>query len=513
MASPRLPLFRRVHLHLSHRPALLPTQAPPQALRHAQSTALAFVSPASSFMSLLPVERHLHRQHQLHTQQRPPCRTFTTPVVATAVKRPQAPRKPRPSSSSSSSSTQKYTPSSNEARHLSTRPQEQQEQQQQRDSSNNNDIKISTVATTAVNNDDSDNDFRHARRARPASGALSNVGVSKPLINWYPGHIAKAERALKDTIKMVDVVIEVRDARIPVSTAHPSVAAWLGSRSRVVVLNRADLAPERARSLWKRYYDTQSSSSSSTTTTTTSNNNNTSTTTNSNNTNISQQQQQDHSRVRFVNAKQGRGVREVHRAAVQLGQAMNERRKRKGLLPRRVRCLVMGFPNVGKSALINKLVGRNCVKSANKPGVTRNFQWIRISDDLELLDMPGIIPAKLVTQQQAVRLAICDDIGHAAYDAQIIAAALVDELKHVVQCHGDDFFNFDILAKRFGRHPIVDGLSGEDFLHEAAAKIASNDLERTAVRLLTEFRAGTLGPVALEAPPTLQEEVREQEQK
>lgn len=508
MASPRLPLFRRVHLHLSHRPPL-PQPPPSQALRLAQSTALAFVSPASSFLSLAAVERrhHLHRHQPLHTTQRPPCRTSTTTIVATAVKRPQERRKPRPSSSPSS---QQHIPS-NEARHLSARPQEQdheQQQQQRRDSGSNNDIKTSTSATAAVNNDDTDNDFRHARRARPASGALSNIGVAKPLINWYPGHIAKAERALKDTIKMVDVVIEVRDARIPLSTAHPSVAAWLGSRPRIIVLNRADLAPERARSLWKRYYDIQSSSS-----TTTSDNDKTST--NNNNTNINQQQQQqerDHSRVRFVNAKQGRGVREVRRAAVQLGQAMNERRKRKGLLPRRVRCLVMGFPNVGKSALINKLVGRNCVKSANKPGVTRNFQWIRISDDLELLDMPGIIPAKLVTQQQAVRLAICDDIGHAAYDAQIIAAALVDELKHIVQCHGDDFFSFDILAKRFGRHPIVDGLSGEDFLHETAAKVASNDLQRTAVRLLTEFRAGTLGPVALEAPPTLLEDAQGQGQ-
>lgn len=300
---------------------------------------------------------------------------------------------------------------------------------------------------------------------RPATkGALSTVSVVTPVINWYPGHIAKAERTLKDSIKLVDVVIEVRDCRIPISTAHPSVPEWIGSRSHVIALSRADLAPDAARAAWRNYFAKQGSP------------------------------------VRFVDAKRGRGVKELKKVAIQAGAEVNNKRKKKGLLPRPVRCLVMGYPNVGKSALINKLVGRNTAKSANKPGVTRNFQWIRISESIELLDMPGIIPAKFVSQDKAIRLAICDDIGQAAYDHQVVAALMIDELKQVIETH-PQFFDFETLKKRFGIDPA--DLSGEYFLYEAAKRVSRGDLERTAVRLLTELRSGTLGPVAFEAPDML----------
>lgn len=295
-------------------------------------------------------------------------------------------------------------------------------------------------------------------------GALSTVSVATPVINWYPGHIAKAERTLKDSIKLVDVVIEVRDCRIPISTAHPSVAEWIGSRSRVIALSRADLTPEAARAAWRNHFAKQDCP------------------------------------VRFVDAKRGRGVKELKKLAIQEGAEVNNRRKRKGLLPRPVRCLVMGYPNVGKSALINKLAGRKTAKSANKPGVTRNFQWIRISETIELLDMPGIIPAKFVSQDKAIRLAICDDIGQAAYDYQVVAGLMIDELKQIVKAH-PQYFDFDVLKRRFGVDPI--DLSGEYFLYEAAQRVHKGDLERTAVRLLTELRSGALGPVALEAPDML----------
>lgn len=303
---------------------------------------------------------------------------------------------------------------------------------------------------------------------RPAAkGALSTVSVATPVINWYPGHIAKAERALKDSIKLVDVVIEVRDCRIPISTAHPNVVDWISGRSHVLALSRADLVPEAARSLWRDHFSKQNCA------------------------------------VRFVDAKRGRGVRELKKLAIQAGADVNNKRKQKGLLPRPVRCLVMGYPNVGKSALINKLVGRKSAKSANKPGVTRNFQWIRISESIELLDMPGIIPAKFVSQEKAIRLAICDDIGQAAYDYQVVAALMIDELKQVSQEY-PQFFNFDNLKQRFGLSP--EDMTGEQFLQEASELVSKGNLERTAVRLLTELRSGILGPVAFEAPDMLSNE-------
>lgn len=302
---------------------------------------------------------------------------------------------------------------------------------------------------------------KRPRAEKLSKGELSNVGVARPTIQWYPGHIAKAERALRDALKLVEVVIEVRDCRIPIATSHPLVPEWIGARRHVLALGRADLVPERARADWRAHLRAQGL------------------------------------HPRFVDAKRGRGVKELKKLAVEAGAALNARRRARGLLRRPVRCLVIGYPNVGKSALINRLVGKKAAKSANKPGVTRNFQWVRISDDISLLDMPGIIPAKLVDQDTALRLAICDDIGHAAYDRQITAGLLVEELKRVA-AEREGYFDVGRIRDRFKVDPME--VTGEEFLHLAAERNHQGDLERTAVRLLTEFRSGDLGLVALESP-------------
>lgn len=328
-------------------------------------------------------------------------------------------------------------------------------------------LRTTTIVSQNQNNQVTSDDYDRRRGKRSANGpkgALSTVGGLTQLIQWYPGHIAKAERALKASIKLVDVVIEVRDCRIPMATAHPNVKEWVGNRSRVLAMNRADLAPETARSAWRRHLQ-----------------------------DVGEQ-------VRFIDAKQGRGIKDLKKLAIDAGSAVNEKRKRRGLLPRPVRCLVIGYPNVGKSAIINRLVGKKAAKSANKPGVTRNFQWVRISDTIELLDMPGIIPAKLVSQDTALRLAICDDIGQAAYDVQMTAGLMVDELKRVTE-RFPGFFDLSTLAERFKVDPLT--MTGEEFVYQAAHKLHQGNAERTAVRLLTEFRAGTLGQVALEAPEML----------
>lgn len=305
---------------------------------------------------------------------------------------------------------------------------------------------------------------KRPRSEKQSKGELSNIGVARPTIQWYPGHIAKAERALREALKVVEVVIEVRDCRIPIATSHPLVPEWIGTRRHVLALGRADLAPERARAEWREHLRSQGL------------------------------------HPRFVDAKRGRGVKELKKLAVEAGTELNAKRAARGLLKRPVRCLVIGYPNVGKSALINRLVGKKAAKSANKPGVTRNFQWVRISDDINLLDMPGIIPAKLVDQDTALRLAICDDIGHAAYDRQITAGLLLEELKRVAT-EMEGYFDLGKLKERFKVDPME--VSGEEFLHLAAERNHRGDLERTAVRLLTEFRAGDLGLVALESPSML----------
>jgi ribosome biogenesis GTPase A len=287
--------------------------------------------------------------------------------------------------------------------------------------------------------------------------------MTTPSIQWYPGHIAKAERELKEQLKLVDVVLEVRDARIPLSTHHPQTAQWVGNKSRVLVLNRLDMITPAVRQLWTSWFQQQGET------------------------------------PYFTNAQQGKGVREVARAAQAAGVQVNQRRRDRGMQPRPVRAVVIGFPNVGKSALINRLLGRRVVESARRPGVTRQLRWVRISDQIELLDAPGVIPASLKNQDQAVKLAICDDIGEASYDNQRVAAALVELLKNLENTAKSDLFPACPLKTRYELAPT--SFSSEDYLQALADHRYQGNLERTARQLLNDFRKGLLGSIPLELPP------------
>jgi len=155
---------------------------------------------------------------------------------------------------------------------------------------------------------------------------------------------------------------------------------------------------------------------------------------------------------------------------------------------------VLGFPNVGKSALINRLLNKRVVESARRPGVTRALRWVRISEELDLLDAPGVLPSKLNNQEAAIKLAICDDIGDAAYDTQRVAAAFIDLLKTVTT----DFRSF---KTRYNLDP--SDLTGESYLADLAEQKYQGDSERTARQLLNDYRKGNLGAISLELPPSL----------
>ncbi|ARV60460.1 ribosome biogenesis GTPase YlqF [Nostocales cyanobacterium HT-58-2] len=282
------------------------------------------------------------------------------------------------------------------------------------------------------------------------------------IIQWYPGHIAKAEKNLKENLKLVDVVLEVRDARIPLATHHPRISEWVGSKTRVLVLNRVDMILPQVRQVWTEWFKSQGEV------------------------------------PYFTNAQQGQGVTAISKAAQAAGVAINERRKSRGMLPRPVRAVVIGFPNVGKSALINRLLGRRVVESAARPGVTRQLRWVRISDELELLDAPGVIPAKLEDQEAALKLAICDDIGEASYDNQIVAAVLVDILKDI-EANASDLLPKHPLRSRYKLDPT--SFTGEAYLFALAEYRYKGDVEKTARAILTDFRQGSLGAVPLELPP------------
>jgi ribosome biogenesis GTPase A len=281
-------------------------------------------------------------------------------------------------------------------------------------------------------------------------------------IQWYPGHIAKAEKNLKEQLKVVDVVLEVRDARIPLATNHPQIPEWVGNKARILVINRLDMISPQVRQIWTDWFKREGEV------------------------------------PYFTNAQHGDGVAAVLKAAQDAGISLNERRKSRGMLPRPVRAVVIGFPNVGKSALINRVLKKRVVESAARPGVTRQLRWVRISQELELLDAPGVIPLKLDDQDAALKLAICDDIGEASYDNQLVAAALVDLLNHLEAVHSKVLPKTSLQTRyELDATPYT----GDEYLHALAEHKYTGDVEKAARKILTDYRKGLLGNIPLELPP------------
>lgn len=283
-------------------------------------------------------------------------------------------------------------------------------------------------------------------------------------IQWYPGHIAKAERQLAEQLKRVDVVLEVRDARIPLATNHPQMQTWVGSKSRVLVINRLDMIPPAVRQNWEKWFRSEGET------------------------------------AYFTDAQNGQGVKSVLKAAQSAGVAINQKRASRGMLPRAVRAVVIGFPNVGKSALINRILNRRVVESAARAGVTRSLRWVRISPEIELLDAPGVIPVKLEDQENAYKLAICDDIGDASYEDYLAAVKLIDLMTYV-EAISEGLVSLDAVKSRYEIDPLSG--NGEEFLQKVAEVKFKGDVERTAKLILTDFRKGILGNVPLELPPLM----------
>ncbi|NES66672.1 MAG: ribosome biogenesis GTPase YlqF, partial [Okeania sp. SIO2D1] len=156
-------------------------------------------------------------------------------------------------------------------------------------------------------------------------------------------------------------------------------------------------------------------------------------------------------------------------------------------------------PNVGKSALINRLLKRKVVESARRAGVTKQLRWVRISDEIELLDAPGVIPSRIKNEEDAIKLAICEDIGDAAYDNQRIVASLIDFLMSL-EVDSNGLVSASCLESRYGLNA-DHNYTGEGYLHEVADRIHQGDVERTSRRILDDFRKGLLGQIPLELPP------------
>ena len=287
--------------------------------------------------------------------------------------------------------------------------------------------------------------------------------MSAPAIQWYPGHIAKAEQQLTQHLSKVDLVIEVRDARIPMATGHPHLQRWIKGKQHLLVINRRDMVSAQARQAWDEWFRRQGKT------------------------------------PWWCDAKAGTGVKQVQQAAIRAGEQLNERRRKRGMRPRPVRALTLGFPNVGKSALINRLVRQKVVDSARRAGVTRTLRWVRLGQSLDLLDAPGVLPPRLDNQQAALHLALCDDIGQAAYDGEGVALAFLEMLVALEQ-HPAAAVPPQLLEQRYGIAVEAGPGSANAWLSAAALKHTSGQSERMAQRLLDDYRRSVLGPIALELP-------------
>ena len=284
-----------------------------------------------------------------------------------------------------------------------------------------------------------------------------------PKIQWYPGHIAKAEKKLSEIINRVDLIIEVRDARIPFSTGHRHLNKWMNNKKHLLVINRSDMVSRASINAWTNWF-----------------------------------QDKDIDPL-WCDSKKGIGIKEIIKSAIKLRSSIDDRRLSRGMKIRPIRALTLGFPNVGKSALINRIANKKVVESARKAGVTRNLRWVRFGTGIDLLDSPGVIPPDIEDQKAALHLAICDDIGEAAYDIEIVAKEFIKILLRLNETNTVNI-SLDRISKRYGID-LINGFKDPDqWIIDTANKHTAGDTRRMANKILEDFRNQMLGNFSLEVP-------------
>lgn len=285
---------------------------------------------------------------------------------------------------------------------------------------------------------------------------------------WYPGHMSKAKKMMEENIKLIDVIIELVDARVPFSSKNPDIDKLSNNKSRVIILNKFDLADDKSTKEWYDYYNEKGF------------------------------------HVIKINSKKGQGMNQVKDIVMKACAAKIERDRKKGIINRPVRAMVVGIPNVGKSTFINSFVGRASTKTGNKPGVTKGKQWIRLNKNIELLDTPGILWPKFEDQTIGLNLAFIGSINDSIIELTELALHLI---LFLYKNYKEAFIN------RYNIDPdeeIFDLRSAGKILEQIAInrnflqKGATPDVEKAANILLDEFRNGILGKITLEAPNNIE---------
>ncbi len=277
-------------------------------------------------------------------------------------------------------------------------------------------------------------------------------------IQWYPGHMTKAKRMMKENIKLVDVVVELVDARVPVSSMNPDMGEIAGGKPKIMLLNKIDLADPKRTEFYQSYFE------------------------------------KDGWAVLGINSRTGNSVKQVPALVKDVLKEKIERNRKRGLINRPLRCMVVGIPNVGKSTFINQLVGKASAKTGNKPGVTKGKQWIKLKNNIELLDTPGILWPKFEDKSVGIRLAMIGSIKEEILDVEALAIHVLDFMKESYP---------ELLAAKY---PVegMDQMEGHELLTAIArqrnmVKTGNEpDTMRMSTMLMEEFKNGKLGRVTLE---------------
>ncbi len=295
------------------------------------------------------------------------------------------------------------------------------------------------------------------------------MNENKMNINWYPGHMAKTRKQIAEDLKIVDIVIELLDARIPVSSQNPDIAQIIKGKKKIIVLNKCDLADEKESKKWISYFESK---------------------------NIP---------AVLVDSNTGRGIDNVIRKIEKIMDEEKEIQAKKGRVGRKIRAMILGIPNVGKSSFINRISKKTTAEVGNKPGVTKQKQWIRINEKVELLDTPGVLWPKFESEEVALHLAFTGTIKEDVLEKTEVAYSLV---KFLLENARENLCNRYGLKSEYIEE-ILNRDNPENFnIYEIMLEIGKKrgcmisggivDEEKTAKIILDEFKNGKLGRITLE---------------